>query len=63
MRTLEEEEVDLSEYANFHDACQRIGRFLEGVCTCKRIHSALGCLTPAELQAAWLLQQPEPVLK
>jgi len=27
MRTIKEEEVDLSEYADFHDAYQRIGAF------------------------------------
>jgi transposase InsO family protein len=53
----------LSEYADFHDAYQRIGRFLEDVYTRKRIHSALGYLTPAEFEANWLLQQPEPVLE
>jgi len=63
MRTIKEEEVDLSEYADFHDAYQRIGRFLEDVYTRKRIHSALGYLTPAEFEANWLTWQPEPVLK
>jgi transposase InsO family protein len=47
--------------ADFHDACQRIQRFLEDVYTCKRIHSALGYLTPAEFEANWLTRQPEPV--
>jgi len=47
MRTIKEEEVDLSEYADFHDAYQRIGRFLDDVYTRKRIHSALDYLTPA----------------
>ena len=41
MRTIKEEEVDLSEYSDFHDAYQRIGRFLDDVYTRKRIHSAL----------------------
>lgn len=63
MRTIKEEEVDLSEYADFHDAYQRIGCFLDDVYTRKRIHSALDYLTPAEFEANWLMRQPEPVLK
>jgi transposase InsO family protein len=63
MRTIKEEEVDLSEYEDFHDAYQSIGRFLDEVYTHKRIHSALGYLTPAEFEEKWLAQQPEPVLK
>jgi transposase InsO family protein len=63
MRTIKEEEVDLSEYADFHDAYRSIGRFLEDVYTRKRIHSALGYLTPAEFEAHWRARQPEPVLK
>jgi transposase InsO family protein len=63
MRTIKEEEVDLSEYADFHDAYQRIGRFLEDVYTRKRIHSALDYLTPAEFEANWLARQPELVLE
>ena len=53
MRTIKEEEVDLSEYGDFHDAYQRIGRFLDDVYTRKRIHSALDYLTPAEYEAQW----------
>jgi transposase InsO family protein len=63
MRTIKEEEVDLSEYQDFHEAYRSIGRFLEEVYTRKRIHSALGYLTPAEFEEHWLAQQPEPVLK
>lgn len=51
MRTLKEEEVDLSEYHDFVDAAQRIGRFIDDVYRCKRIHSSLGYLTPAEFEA------------
>ena len=58
MRTIKEEEIDLSEYADFHDAYQRIGHFLDDVYTRKRIHSALGYLTPAEFEAQWRTQQP-----
>lgn len=62
MRTIKEEAVDLSEYQDFHDAYRSIGRFLDEVYTHKRIHSALGYLTPAEYEANWLAHQPEPVL-
>jgi putative transposase len=63
MRTIKEEEVDLSEYQDFHDAYRSIGRFLEEVYTRKRIHSALGYLTPTEFEQNWLAHQPEPMLK
>lgn len=57
MRTIKEEEVDLSDYRDFHDARVHIGRFLDDVYTHKRIHSALGYLTPAEFEAQWLEQR------
>ena len=59
MRTIKEEEVDLSDYQNYHDAEQQIGPFIEDVYMTKRIHSALGYLTPAEFEAAWRLAQLE----
>ncbi len=49
MRTIKEEEIALMEYQDFHYAYSQIGRFLEEVYQHKRIHSALGYLTPAEL--------------
>lgn len=52
MRTIKEEEVDLSEYRDFADAEHQIRRFLEDVYMTKRIHSSLGYLTPAEFEAA-----------
>lgn len=53
IRTIKEEEVDLSEYLDFADASAQIGHFIEEVYQKKRIHSALGYLTPAEFEAAW----------
>lgn len=53
MRTIKEEEVDLSDYRDIADARAQIGHFLEDVYQTKRIHSALGYLTPAEFEAAW----------
>ena len=58
MRTIKEEEVDLSEYCDFADVYRQIGRFLEDVYNTKRIHSALGYLTPVEFEAAWWMAQP-----
>ena len=58
MRTIREEEGDLSEYSDFADVYRQIGRFLENVYNTKRIHSALGYLTPVEFEAAWRLAQP-----
>lgn len=53
MRTIKEEEVDLSEYCNFTEAYEEIGRFLEDVYMRKRIHSSLGYLTPSEYEMKW----------
>lgn len=52
IRTLKEEEIDLSDYQDFHDAYQQIGHFLTDVYNRKRIHSSLGYLTPTEFAAA-----------
>ena len=57
MRTIKEEEVNLSEYLDFGDAHQQIGRFIEDVYMTKRIHSSLGYLTPVEYEYAWWQSQ------
>lgn len=57
MRTIKEEEVDLSEYRNFTEAYQQIEQFLEDVYMKKRIHSSLGYLTPDEYEKKWKDQQ------
>ncbi len=57
IRTIKEEEVDLSDYLDFADAYHQIGRFLEDVYMRKRIHSSLGYLTPIEFESQWLAQQ------
>ncbi len=62
MRTLKEEEVDLSDYRNFQDAYQQIERFISAVYMTKRIHSALGYLTPVEFEANyWANRVPAQV--
>lgn len=53
MRTIKEEEVDLSDYDDYHDAYQQIGQFLEDVYMHKRVHSRLGYRTPAEFERQW----------
>ena len=53
MRTIKEEEVDLSDYEDYHHAYLQIGRFLDDVYMLKRVHSSLNYLTPAEFEAQW----------
>lgn len=53
MRTIKEEEVDLSDYEDYHHAYQQIGQFLEDVYMRKRVHSSLNYLTPAEFESQW----------
>lgn len=53
MRTIKEEEVDLSDYEDFGDALRGLGGFLDEVYNHKRIHSSLGYLTPAEFESQW----------
>jgi len=57
IRTIKEEEVDLSEYLDYHDAYRQLGRFLDDMYMHKRIHSSLGYLTPAEFEEQWRKEQ------
>jgi len=59
IRTIKEEEVDLSEYIDFADALSQIGYFIEEVYEKKRIHSSLGYLTPAEFEVAYWMMRSE----
>jgi putative transposase len=53
MRTIKEEEVNLADYQDYEDARQQITYFLDDVYNVKRIHSALGYLTPREFEEQW----------
>jgi transposase InsO family protein len=57
-RTIQEEDVTLHDYADFHEAYQQLGRFWDEVYQHQRIHSALGYLTPVECEAQWRQQPP-----
>jgi putative transposase len=57
IRTIKEEEVDLTEYQDYWDAYRQICRFLEDVYMHKRIHSSLDYLTPVEYETSWLKQR------
>jgi len=52
MKTLKQEEVYRTEYRDLNDARRRIGRFLDQVYNQKRLHSALGYLSPAAFERA-----------
>ena len=56
MRTIKEEEVDLSDYQDFKECCQNMDQFLNDVYMFKRIHSSLGYLTPVEFEYNWVRQ-------
>ncbi|MFW5708876.1 MAG: transposase [Chloroflexota bacterium] len=57
IRTVKEEEVYLSEYEDYADSSAQLGHFIDVVYQHKRIHSALGYLTPAEFEAQWWASQ------
>jgi transposase InsO family protein len=59
MGILEDEEVSLSDYMDFHDAYNQIGRFIDEVYMHQRIHSSLGWLTPIEFEQQWQAQQQQ----
>ena len=57
MKTLKYEEVYRQEYRDLADARSSIEKFLEQIYNAKRLHSALGYLSPAEFER---LQQSLP---
>ena len=50
IKTLEYEEVYLSEYRTFNEAYQNIERFIEKAYNMKRLHSSIGYLPPNEFE-------------
>jgi transposase InsO family protein len=62
IRTIKEDEIELFDYLDYHDAYHHIGRFLDEVYMHKRIHSSLGYLTPAEFEGDWLALSARPVM-
>jgi putative transposase len=62
MRTIKEEEVDLSEYRDFADANRQITHFLDDVYNVKRIHSSLGYLTPREFEEQWRADRAQRIM-
>ena len=45
--------LKITEYATYQDALKHIGKFIDIVYNKKRIHSALGYLTPVQYEAQW----------
>jgi putative transposase len=60
VRTIKEEEVDLSDYGDLVDARSQVGCFIDAVYNVKRIHSSLGYLTPQEFEELWRAQRSPP---
>jgi len=51
IKTLKAEEVNAAHYRDLEDATGRIGKFIEEVYNQRRLHSALGYVSPAEFEA------------
>jgi transposase InsO family protein len=62
LRTLKEEHVDYSEYADFDDAYRQLKHWLEITYMTERVHQSLGYMTPAEFEVAALAQPRYPLL-
>ena len=54
IRTIKEEEVNLSDYQSMAEAREQLGYFIEVVYNQQRPHSSLDYQTPAEYEVTWL---------
>jgi transposase InsO family protein len=59
IRTIKEEEVYLNGYQDLAEARENVGALIDDVYQTKRIHSALGYLTPVEFEAQWRRQKAQ----
>jgi len=62
IRTVKEEHVDYSDYRDFDDAFEQLANWLEVEYMTERIHMSLDYLTPAEFEAAHLVDQTDSLL-